>query len=61
MDSGMSRAATLTAAMRSGVNDLPQSYWRSQTAMGNHRSRVVGAVGTGRDALWAGLDALSVA
>ena len=45
----MSSAATLMAAMRSAVRYLPHLYLGSQTAMGNQRSNVVGAVGIGRD------------
>jgi hypothetical protein len=43
---GISKTADLTAAVRSAVRNLPFSYFGSQTAIGKHRSSVLGAVTT---------------
>ena len=45
MDSGVSSAATLMVAIRSGPSDDPQAYLGSQGPIGNHRSRLPGRVG----------------
>jgi hypothetical protein len=45
IDSGISSAATLMAAIRSGANDDPPSYFGNQAPIGNHRSRLLGPVG----------------
>jgi len=45
IDSGISSAATLIAAIRSATKNEPHLYFDSHAAMGNHRCTALGAVG----------------